>query len=127
MIPTNTINITKNVFIDLKSMKLKGGKEKGSQDSGLPIRVAEGLAMIFSDVAFSKLDGKRGYDFSILLNGFFVAAGSLDGLKVSSPKESNARAILSALIEAKARGFSSSDFDGCFEVACSQGQLRLFC
>ena len=62
--------------------------------------------MIFTDAAFSKLDGKAGYDYAIWINGSFVVAGSLDGSKVSSSKESETRAILSAVIKAKAMGFS---------------------
>ncbi|KAJ8633095.1 hypothetical protein MRB53_026431 [Persea americana] len=62
--------------------------------------------MIFSDVAFSKLDDKAGYGFAIWLNGSFVAVGSLDGSKVSSSKVVKSMDILSVLIEAKPRGFS---------------------
>lgn len=59
--------------------------------------------MFFSDTTFSKLDGKAGFGFAIWFNGYFVAAGSLHGRKVSSSKDTEARAILSALIETKAR------------------------
>lgn len=44
--------------MDLNSKIPKEGiNEKGIQDHDLPFRVSEGLAIIFSRAAFSKLDG----------------------------------------------------------------------
>lgn len=60
----------------------------------------------FIDATFSNLHGKAGYDFAIWINSSFVAAGSLNGLKVPSSKEIKTSAILSAMIKAKAMGFS---------------------
>lgn len=52
---------------------------KDFQYRGLTLRLDEGLTVVFSNTAFSKLDGKAGFGFSIWFNGYFVAAGSLHG------------------------------------------------
>ena len=76
----------------MKSTKRKGGgNQKGSQDYGLPFRVIEGLAMPFSNVAFSKIGGKSMLWFCHLAYGYFVGIGSLGRSKASSSKEDEAR------------------------------------
>lgn len=75
--------------------------ENGIQHQGLPLKISERLV-----VAFSKLDGNNRFGSAIWFNGSFVVAVSLDGSTASSSIEAEARVILMALIETKARDFS---------------------
>lgn len=59
------------------------------------------MALIFTYASFGVINRKVGFGFAIWLNiGYWVCVGSLDGSKVSSPKEADAQAILIALKEA---------------------------
>lgn len=71
-----------------------------------PSRMMEGLAVVFFYVVYKAIDGKEGFGSPIWFNGFLVIVGTLEGSKIFLSKEVEARAILSAMIEAKARGVS---------------------
>ncbi|XXG66341.1 hypothetical protein AAC387_Pa05g3844 [Persea americana] len=63
-------------------------------------------AQVFTDASCRTADGKASLGYVIWFDGFWVHAGFVDGPKVNSTKEAEARAILHALKEATLQGFS---------------------
>ena len=78
-------------WISILCLLKQENTEKNTIQHDMIFRMNDGLAVIFSDAAFRKIDGKAGFGFAIWFNGSFVVAGSLDRLKVSSSKEAEER------------------------------------
>lgn len=68
---------------------------KGSSEfhRDFSLRTPRGTTHVLSNASFIAMDGKGRFDFAIWFNGSWVHACSLDGYKVSSPKEAEVRTI----------------------------------
>ena len=60
--------------------------------------------IIFSDAAFKAKEGFASFDFVMMLNDVIVDTGAIQGPKVVSSKEAEARTVLAALKKARKNG-----------------------
>ena len=66
--PINILNFAKSVIVNINSLFVKVGRsEKNTQQYDITFRMNHELAVIFSNYAFCKIEGKAGFGSAIWL------------------------------------------------------------
>ncbi|XXG86447.1 hypothetical protein AAC387_Pa11g1342 [Persea americana] len=81
-------------------------QESSNLHQDLSFWYTTGKAQVFTDASFRAANRKAGFGYAIWFDGSWVHAGFVDGFKINTPKEAEARAILHMLKEATSQGFS---------------------